>query len=91
MPRYRLKYGFDVEFDAQGAGEVVPMIQSGHRIGGCEDERRFVIIYVVVRLIRVLIRSCLRIVWRFFCIMDIIQFFQIRLIILTGMVVIIGL
>ncbi len=33
MPRYRLKYGFDVEFDAQGAGEVVPMIQSGHRIG----------------------------------------------------------
>lgn len=41
MPKYRLKYGFDVEFDAQGAGEVVPMIQSGHRIGSCEDERRF--------------------------------------------------
>ena len=41
MPRYRLSYGGVREFDAQGAGEVVPVMQEGHRIGGFEDERGF--------------------------------------------------
>ncbi len=41
MPKYRLNYGDSLEFDAQGAGEVVPMIQSGQGRGGGEDERRF--------------------------------------------------
>ena len=41
MPRYRLSYGNVREFDAQGAGEVVPVMQEHHVIGGLEDERFF--------------------------------------------------
>ena len=40
MPRYRLKYGKNAEFDAQGPGEVVPFIAEKHFAGG-EDEDRF--------------------------------------------------
>lgn len=38
MPRYRLSYGDVHEFDAQGAGEVVPVMQGRHYLGGGEDE-----------------------------------------------------
>ena len=38
MPRFRLNYGDVHEFDAQGAGEVVPVMQERHRIGRGEDE-----------------------------------------------------
>ena len=31
MPRYRLNYGDVREFDAQGVGEVVPILQSRRR------------------------------------------------------------
>jgi hypothetical protein len=40
MPRYRLNYGDSLEFDAQGAGEVVPVMQGRHRFGG-DTERSF--------------------------------------------------
>jgi len=42
MPSYRLSYGFVSEFDAQGSGEVVPFLQSRHRIGSGEDEVSFI-------------------------------------------------
>ena len=38
MPRYRLSYGDVHEFDAQGAGEVVPILQGRHKLGCREDE-----------------------------------------------------
>jgi len=38
MPRYRLSYGDVHEFDAQGAGEVVPIMQGRHYLGSGEDE-----------------------------------------------------
>ena len=38
MPRYRLNYGDVHEFDAQGAGEVVPVMQGRHYLGSGEDE-----------------------------------------------------
>ena len=41
MPRYRLSYGDSLEFDAQGVGEVVPVMQDRHRVGGCDDEHSF--------------------------------------------------
>jgi hypothetical protein len=41
MSRYRLNYGEVHEFDAQGAGEVVPVMQGRHRIGFGHDERAF--------------------------------------------------
>ena len=41
MPRYRLSYGEVREFDAQGVGEVVPVMQERHRIGRCDDEYSF--------------------------------------------------
>lgn len=40
MPRYRLRYGDEFEFDAQGAGEVVPVLSERHMFGG-GDERVF--------------------------------------------------
>tara|TARA_R100000951_G_scaffold16512_3_gene13028 strand:+ start:7362 stop:7601 length:240 start_codon:yes stop_codon:yes gene_type:complete len=40
MPKYRLNYGDDFEFFAQSAGEVVPVMQDRHRLGG-GDERVF--------------------------------------------------
>tara|TARA_R110001606_G_scaffold388430_1_gene553742 strand:+ start:78 stop:302 length:225 start_codon:yes stop_codon:yes gene_type:complete len=33
-----LSYGEVREFDAQGAGEVVPILQGRHSLGGGEDE-----------------------------------------------------
>ena len=41
MPRYRLSYGEVREFDAQGVGEVVPVMQERHRIGRGDDEYSF--------------------------------------------------
>jgi len=41
MPRYRLNYGESFEFDAQGAGEVVPVMQGRHRVGFGHEERDF--------------------------------------------------
>lgn len=41
MPRYRLNYGESREFEAQGAGEVVPELQRFHRTGGGEGEVAF--------------------------------------------------
>ena len=40
MPRYRLNYGEIFEFDAQGAGEVVPILRDRH-VAGDADERVF--------------------------------------------------
>ena len=42
MPKYRLNYGFLSDFDAQGAGEVVPVMQERHRIGFGESEDSFI-------------------------------------------------
>lgn len=39
MPRYRLSYGNVREFDAQGAGEVVPVMQERRK--SSEDEGLF--------------------------------------------------
>jgi hypothetical protein len=41
MPRYRVNYGNSFEFEAQGPEEVVPVMQSRHRISGIGDERDF--------------------------------------------------
>ena len=41
MPKYRLNYGDQFEFFAQTAGDVVPVMQEHHVIGGLEDERFF--------------------------------------------------
>ena len=41
MPRYCVDYGEYFEFDAQTAGEVVPILQSNHVSGGSDDERSF--------------------------------------------------
>ena len=42
MPTYRLNYGEVREFEAQGAGEVVPELQRFHRTGGCDTEAVFI-------------------------------------------------
>lgn len=39
MPTFRLNYGDVVEFDAQGAGEVVPFLQERHVAGGLSEDR----------------------------------------------------
>ena len=41
MPRYRLNYGDVREFDAQGVGEVVPILQERHCVGVGDDEHSF--------------------------------------------------
>jgi hypothetical protein len=41
MARFRLRYGTEVEFDAQDAGEVVPFLHERHVVGCGEDEVRF--------------------------------------------------
>mgnify|MGYP001599559048 CR=1 FL=1 len=40
MPKYRLTYGTSDEFYAQTAGEVVPILQDRHTLGG-DSERNF--------------------------------------------------
>ena len=40
MPRFRLNYGESFEFDAQGVGEVVPILRDRH-VAGDGDERLF--------------------------------------------------
>lgn len=42
IPTYRLNYGEVREFEAQGAGEVVPELQQYHRTGGCDTEAVFI-------------------------------------------------
>ena len=39
MPTFRLNYGEVVEFEAQGAGEVVPFLQDRHVAGGVSEDR----------------------------------------------------
>jgi hypothetical protein len=34
MPKYKLTYGIDDEFWGQSAGEVVPVLQERHMLGG---------------------------------------------------------
>ncbi len=41
MPTYRVNYGTSFEFEAQGPEEVVPVMQSRHKIAGMDDERSF--------------------------------------------------
>jgi hypothetical protein len=41
MPKYRLSYGTNDEFYAQTAGEVVPILQDRHMLGGGDDEWAF--------------------------------------------------
>jgi len=37
MPRYRLHYGSFEDFYAQGAGEVVPLLQERHVLGEMDE------------------------------------------------------
>ena len=41
MPKFRLTYGTNDEFYAQTAGEVVPILQDRHMLGGSDDEWNF--------------------------------------------------
>jgi len=41
MPKYKLTYGIDDEFWGQSAGEVVPVLQKRHMLGGSDSERSF--------------------------------------------------
>ena len=41
IPTYRLNYGEVREFEAQGAGEVVPILHAGHVTGSGEREDIF--------------------------------------------------
>ena len=41
MPKFRLTYGINDEFYAQTAGEVVPILQDRHMLGGSDDEWNF--------------------------------------------------
>ena len=41
MARFRVKYGSEVEFEGQGAGEVVAFLQERHVTGSGESEGKF--------------------------------------------------
>lgn len=38
MPRYCVDYGEYFEFDAQSAGEIVPVMQGRHMFGGIDED-----------------------------------------------------